>query len=94
VGARTGQRTFRTDDCVYSRRLSDGLGRSPDALGAIFNSTKGFGFISPEDGAKDVFVHATAVEAAAMPRLAEGQRVSFDIQPDARGSKAVNLKAA
>ena len=60
----------------------------------FFNSTKGFGFISQEDGAKDVFVHATAVEAAGMPSLAEGQRVSFDIQPDARGSKAVNLRAA
>ena len=60
----------------------------------FFNSQKGFGFISPEGGAKDVFVHASAVEAAGMRSLAEGQRVSFDIQPDARGSKAVNLKAA
>jgi CspA family cold shock protein len=60
----------------------------------FFNTQKGFGFISPEGGAKDVFVHATAVEAAGMRSLAEGQRVSFDIQPDARGSKAVNLKAA
>jgi len=60
----------------------------------FFNTQKGFGFISPEGGAKDVFVHATAVEAAGMRSLAEGQRVTFDIQPDARGSKAVNLKAA
>ena len=59
----------------------------------FFNSAKGFGFISPEGGGKDVFVHATAVEAAGMRTLAEGQRVSFDIQPDARGSKATNLKA-
>jgi cold shock protein len=59
----------------------------------FFNSTRGFGFISPEGGAEDVFVHATAVEAAGMPSLAEGQRVSFDVQPDAKGSKAVNLKA-
>ena len=41
-----------------------------------------------------MFVHATAVEAAGMPSLAEGQRVSFDVQSDAKGSKAVNLKAA
>ncbi len=60
----------------------------------FFNISKGFGFIAPEDGGKDVFVHATAVEAARMGSLAEGQRVSFEIQPDAKGSKAVNLKAA
>jgi CspA family cold shock protein len=59
----------------------------------FFNGSKGFGFISPEGGGKDVFVHATAVEAAGMRSLNEGQKVSFDIQPDARGAKAVNLKA-
>ena len=66
------------------------------AIGTVkfFNSTKGFGFIAPEGGDKDVFVHASAVEAAGMHSLQEGQRVSFDIQPDARGSKAVNLKSA
>ena len=65
------------------------------AIGTVkfFNSAKGFGFISPEGGGKDVFVHATAVEMAGMRTLAEGQRVSFDIQPDAKGSKAVNLQA-
>jgi CspA family cold shock protein len=65
------------------------------AIGTVkfFNSTKGFGFIAPEGGDKDVFVHASAVEMAGMRSLAEGQRVSFDIQPDARGAKAVNLKA-
>ncbi|HWD27823.1 MAG TPA: cold-shock protein [Rhizomicrobium sp.] len=60
----------------------------------FFNTAKGFGFIAPDGGGKDVFVHATAVEAAGMRALAEGQKISFDIQPDARGSKAVNLKAA
>jgi CspA family cold shock protein len=60
----------------------------------FFNATKGFGFIAPEEGGKDVFVHATAVEMAGMRSLNEGQRVSFDIQPDAKGSKAVNLQAA
>jgi len=58
----------------------------------FFNVSKGFGFISPEGGDKDVFVHASAVEAAGMRSLAEGQKVSFDIQPDARGAKAANLK--
>jgi cold shock protein len=66
------------------------------AVGTVkfFNTTKGFGFISPEGGGKDVFVHATAVEAAGMRTLNEGQKVNFDIQPDARGSKAVNLRPA
>ena len=59
----------------------------------FFNTSKGFGFITPEDGGKDVYVHASAVEAAGMSSLTEGQRVSFDIQPDARGAKAANLKA-
>ncbi|HMH65131.1 MAG TPA: cold-shock protein [Rhizomicrobium sp.] len=59
----------------------------------FFNTDKGFGFVAPEGGGKDVFVHASAVEAAGMRSLAEGQRISFDTQPDAKGSKAVNLKA-
>jgi CspA family cold shock protein len=60
----------------------------------FFNSSKGFGFIAPEGGAKDVFVHASALEAAGIRSLNEGQKVSFDIQPDARGSKAANIKLA
>ena len=59
----------------------------------FFNTAKGFGFISPEGGNKDVFVHASAVEAAGLRTLSEGQKVSFDVQPDPKGSKAVNLKA-
>jgi len=58
----------------------------------FFNATKGYGFIAPEGGGKDVFVHATALEAAGIRSLSEGQKVSFDVQPDARGAKAVNLK--
>ena len=66
------------------------------AIGTVkfYNSSKGFGFIAPDGGGKDVFVHATALEAAGMTSLSEGQKVSFDIQPDAKGSKAVNLKNA
>jgi CspA family cold shock protein len=60
----------------------------------FFNASKGFGFITPEDGGKDVFVHATAVEMSGLRSLGEGQKVSFDIQPDSKGSKAVNLQAA
>ena len=57
-----------------------------------FNATKGYGFIQPDDGSKDVFVHATALEAAGLRSLREGQKVSFDEQPDSKGTKAVNLK--
>src|ERR1700744_1777267 len=60
----------------------------------FFTTSKGFRFIAPEGGGKDVFVHATAVEAAGMRTLTEGQKVSFDIVPDARGAKAANLKSA
>lgn len=60
----------------------------------FFNSIKGFGFITPEDGGRDVFVHMTAVEAAGLRGLDEGQKVNFDVQPDAKGSKAANLTLA
>ena len=60
----------------------------------FFNAIKGFGFIAPEEGGKDVFVHSSAVEMSGMRVLAEGQRVSFEIQADAKGPKAVNLQAA
>lgn len=58
----------------------------------FFNQTRGFGFISPEDGSKDVFVHITAVEQSGMSQLNEGQKVTFDVEADARGPKAVNLQ--
>ena len=57
-----------------------------------FNAQKGYGFIQPEGGGKDVFVHVTAVQAAGLRGLNEGQRVSFDVEADKRGPKAVNLK--
>jgi CspA family cold shock protein len=60
----------------------------------FFNAAKGFGFIAPNDGSKDVFVHISAVEASDLGHLVEGQKVSFDIEPDAKGSKAVNLRSA
>ena len=57
----------------------------------FYNSQKGFGFIAPDNGGKDVFVHATALERAGMHTLSEGQKVTFDTQEDARSGKiAVN----
>lgn len=61
-----------------------------------FNPTKGFGFIQPEEGSQDVFVHISAVERAGLRSLNEGQKVTFDIEKDQRSGKssAVNLQAA
>lgn len=61
----------------------------------FFNETKGYGFIQPEDGSKDVFVHVSAVERSGMRSLREGQKVSFEVEMDRRSgnSAAVNLVA-
>ncbi|MFT3670484.1 cold-shock protein [Aestuariivirga sp.] len=61
-----------------------------------FNTEKGYGFIAPVDGSKDVFVHISAVEQAGMSTLKEGQKLSFDVVADRRTGKssAGNLKAA
>lgn len=60
-----------------------------------FNGQKGFGFIQPNDGGNDVFVHISAVERSGMQTLNEGQKVSFELQADHRSGKssAVNLQA-
>ena len=59
----------------------------------FFNGERGYGFIKPDDGGRDVFVHITAVEQAGLKGLNEGQRISFDVEPDKKGKgpKAVNL---
>ena len=61
-----------------------------------FNGQKGYGFIAPDDGSKDVFVHVSAVERSGMNDLREGQKVSFEEEKDSKSGKssAVNLKAA
>jgi CspA family cold shock protein len=62
----------------------------------FFNSDKGYGFIHPDGGSRDVFVHVSAVTSSGLGTLNEGQRVTFDIEPDKRGKgpKAVNLRPA
>jgi CspA family cold shock protein len=62
----------------------------------FYNEQKGYGFIKPDDGSKDVFVHATALERAGMGPLREGQKVMFDTQTDRRSGKIAvgNIKAA
>ncbi len=67
-------------------------------LGTVkfYNDQKGFGFIAPDNGGKDVFVHATALERAGMHGLSEGQKVSFDTEEDRRTGKTAvaNIQAA
>jgi CspA family cold shock protein len=60
-----------------------------------FNPAKGYGFIQPDGGSKDVFVHISAVEKAGMASLQEGQKLSFDLEPGQQGkTSAINLKTA
>lgn len=60
----------------------------------FFNQAKGYGFVSPDEGGKDVFVHITAVQRSGIPELSEGMKISFEVQPDkrGRGPQAVDLQ--
>ena len=66
------------------------------AIGTVkwFNTSKGFGFIMPEDGSKDVFVHITAVQAAGLRGLDEGQKVTYEVMMERGKAAATNLKLA
>jgi CspA family cold shock protein len=77
--------------------LTDMRGRIAMPSGTVkwFNATKGYGFIQPDDGSKDVFVHISAVERAGMRSLAEGQKLSYTIEQGREGkSSAVDLQSA
>ena len=60
----------------------------------FFNPARGFGFIAPDDGGKDIFVHVTAIERSGLPALSEGDKVSFEVEEDrrGRGPQATNLQ--
>ncbi len=57
-----------------------------------FNATKGFGFIAPDDGGNDVFVHQSDIQMRGYRELQEGQKVEFEVQPGQKGPKAANVK--
>ncbi|HEY8243974.1 MAG: cold-shock protein [Vicinamibacteria bacterium] len=59
-----------------------------------FNDAKGFGFVTPEDGGKDLFAHFSAIQGSGFKTLKEGQRVSFDVVPGPKGPQASNIRAA
>jgi cold shock protein len=74
---------------------SEGINQMPTGTVKFFNESKGFGFIQPEGGGADAFVHISDVERSGMSTLRENQRVSYDVEQDQRGKmKATNLKSA
>jgi cold shock protein len=82
---------------ALSRDGNSDLKRTTMTIGTVkwFNAQKGYGFIQPEDGSKDVFVHISAVERAGLGSLNEGQRVTFELERGNQGkTAAVNLKPA
>ncbi|UUX49859.1 cold-shock protein [Nisaea acidiphila] len=66
----------------------------PTGTVKFFKTDKGYGFITPEDGSRDVFVHVSAVQNSGLPTISEGQKLNFEVQEDTRGPKAVNLSVA
>ena len=80
----------RAEPAVHTERLT---GMSMTGTVKFFNTEKGYGFIKPDDGGKDIFVHISAVQRSGLASLAEGQKLSFELEPDKRGKgpKAVNL---
>jgi cold shock protein len=87
--SRPGGRTWRGPDREKQQERDMPIGTVK-----FFNTAKGFGFIQPEDGSRDVFVHISAVQAAGLQTLREGDRVSFDVTSERGKPAAANLKPA
>lgn len=82
--------------CLRSRAYAERATTMTIGTVKFYNTQKGFGFIQPEDGGKDVFVHATALERAGMHDLVEGQKVAFETEADRRSGKMAvsNIQSA
>src|SRR6201999_1229323 len=81
------------DGCTRPQRLRDfGQESMPNGIIKFFNAAKGFGFVTPDEGGKDVYVPAASVTSAGLATLKAGQPISFDVEPDGKGAKAVGLK--
>jgi cold shock CspA family protein len=95
-GGGGGFRGPRNDGGFQDRPPRQPLGDAQNGTVKFFNASRGFGFITPDAGGADVFVHVSAVERAGMPPLNEGQRINFQTLPDPKGKgpKAVNLRPA
>jgi CspA family cold shock protein len=86
---------YAPDEANVAPSITEGNEIMPIGTVKFFNSDKGYGFIAPEDGGSDAFVHITAVEKAGMRTLDKDQRVSYELEQDRRGkTSAVNLQQA
>ena len=85
-----------TADVAQRTAKEQGLAMAQTGTVKFFNTEKGFGFIKPDNGGADIFVHISAVQASGLNGLVENQKVSYETEPDKRGKgpKAVNLEAA
>jgi CspA family cold shock protein len=91
-GKRMSGRSLRAA-CALATQCGEGVPMAMTGTVKFFNGERGYGFIKPDDGGRDVFVHITAVERAGLKDLIEGQRIAFEVEPDKKGKgpKAVNL---
>ena len=87
-------RAFHAGRARQSNRILEETRIMATGTVKFFNTTKGYGFIQPDDGSKDVFVHITAVQKAGMDSLAEGQKLSFEVITERGKPAAGNLKQA
>jgi CspA family cold shock protein len=94
--SKTKFQVARSRDLISSALMQRKATAMTNGTVKFYNEQKGFGFIQPDDGGKDVFVHVSALERAGMGSLSEGQKVSFDTQQDSRSGKTAvgNIKAA